>query len=93
MEDFLRDYYSDREQFPDINAFEKYWNRVVLIFDNATIHTGTLVQNFCKNWGWFALTLPAYSPQFNPIELMFRSIKAKLMKKINPSAYVLLIKV
>ena len=31
-----------------------------------------------------AVTLPPYTPEFNPIELMFRDIKAKLHKFMTP---------
>jgi len=80
MEDFLLDYYSNRDMFPDPDAFRKYWNQVILVFDNAGIHSGSLVQDFCVNRGWMAMTLPAYTPQYNPIELMFRAAKAKLYR-------------
>jgi len=43
MEDFLLDYYSNRDMFPDPDAFRKYWNQVILVFDNAGIHSGSLV--------------------------------------------------
>ena len=82
MERFLKDYIFSKDK--TINAFETYKSSTVLVFDNATIHRGALVQEFCSNWGWVALTLPPYTPEFNPIELMFWTCKAKLYKRLCP---------
>ena len=83
MERFLKKYIRTKDS--SFNAFENYWSSTVLVFDNATIHRGAMVQEFCSNRGWLALTLPPYTPEFNPIELMFWSCKAKLYKRLTPS--------
>jgi len=47
MERFLKDYIFSKDK--TINAFENYKSSTVLVFDNATIHRGALVQEFCSN--------------------------------------------
>lgn len=67
------------------NKFIEYRKRLVFILDNASIHTDSTVQEFFANWKFMALTLPPYTPQFNPIELVFRMIKARISRTIDPA--------
>ena len=46
--------------------------------DNATIHKVPGIREMVEERGARLLFLPAYSPDFNPIELAFSSIKAWL---------------
>ena len=50
----------------------------VLIVDNAAIHKVAGIREMVEERGARLLFLPAYSPDFNPIELAFSSIKAWL---------------
>lgn len=68
------------------NKFIEYWKWLVFILDNASIHTDSIAQEFFANRKFMALTLPPYTPQFNPIELVFRMIKAKVAWTIDPLA-------
>ena len=48
------------------------------IFDNATIHKGSLIEDIIRNAGCYLLYLPPYSPDLNPIEHFWSSIKYRL---------------
>jgi hypothetical protein len=50
----------------------------VLVVDNASIHKVAGIRELVEGHGARLLYLPAYSPDFNPIELAFSSIKACL---------------
>ena len=50
----------------------------VLVVDNASIHKVAGIREMVKEHGARLLYLPAYSPDFNPIELAFSTIKAWL---------------
>ena len=52
----------------------------VLIIDNASIHKLAGIHELVKERGTRLLYLPAYSPDFNPIKLVFSAIKAWLRK-------------
>jgi transposase len=52
---------------------------IVLILDNAKIHTSHLVQRFVKQHDWIALEhLEPYSPEYNPIERFWKWLKTKV---------------
>jgi transposase len=50
----------------------------VLVLDNARIHHGGNVETCVKKAGCSLLYLPPYSPDFNPIELAWSWIKARV---------------
>lgn len=50
----------------------------VLVVDNASIHKVAGIRELVEERGMRLLFLPAYSPDLNPIELTFSSIKAWL---------------
>jgi hypothetical protein len=50
----------------------------VLVVDNAAIHKVAGIRELVEGHSMRLLYLPAYSPDFNPIELVFSSIKAWL---------------
>lgn len=52
----------------------------IVLLDNCTVHSAKVVKDTLKKCGvnfWF---LPKYSPDFNPIELMWAYIKSILRK-------------
>ena len=54
----------------------------ILVLDNATNHTGKS-NTVLENWLWedyevFALYLPARTPEWNPIELLWNCLEARL---------------
>ena len=50
----------------------------VVVMDNLSVHKGPAVREALAAFGATVLFLPAYSPDFNPIERMFSKVKAKL---------------
>jgi hypothetical protein len=50
----------------------------VLVVDNASIHKVAGIREMVEEQGTRLLFLPVYSPDFNPIELAFSTIKAWL---------------
>jgi transposase len=68
-------------------AFAAYAQRVlapslrpgqVVVVDNLSAHKGEAARRAVEAVGAHLLFLPAYSPDFNPIELAFAKIKAQL---------------
>ncbi len=54
--------------------------QVVVVMDNLTAHKGERVKELIEQRGCELLYLPAYSPDFNPIEEAFAKIKGLLRK-------------
>lgn len=52
----------------------------VLVIDNTSIHKVAGIREMVEEHGARLLYLPSYSPDFNPIELAFSSIKAWMRK-------------
>jgi transposase len=46
--------------------------------DNACVHTSSKVVDYFACKGLAVLTLPPYSPEFNPIERVFHNVKKVL---------------
>ena len=44
---------------------------LIVIFDNASIHTGVTIHSLLAQKAIMAITLPQYSPFFNPVESYF----------------------
>jgi hypothetical protein len=67
----------------------------VLILDNARIHHGGLIEEICEEYGVLLIYLPAYSPDFNPIEKSFHCTKSQLKREgrwamtVDKAAYIL----
>jgi len=63
---------------PRMNAYPA--PNSVLIMDGASVHNGDAIEALCQQRGILVLYLPAYSPDYNPIELVFSAVKRKLRK-------------
>lgn len=55
----------------------------VLVLDNASIHKGGKIETLVAKAGCSLLYLPAYSPDFNPIELAWSFVK-RLIRRACP---------
>lgn len=53
----------------------------VLLLDNAPVHKPYVVKEALARKGYVPLFLPAYSPQFQPVELVFGRLKAAYYKE------------
>ena len=52
----------------------------VVIWDNASVHSNSLVRNFIKSSKLRVISIPAYSPFLNPAEKLINAIKMKIRK-------------
>ncbi|MDR0918918.1 MAG: transposase [Oscillospiraceae bacterium] len=52
----------------------------ILVLDNCSVHKSKLVIETLEKFGINYIFLPPYSPDFNPIELMWTKIKSTLKK-------------
>ena len=73
----------------DRDAFETYLKQVLVpelrngdlvVMDNLSSHKGPKARKIIEDAGAQLLFLPPYSPDFNPIELAFAKLKARLRK-------------
>ena len=55
----------------------------VIIMDNARFHKSDKTRNIIEQHGHTLLFLPAYSPDLNPIEQYWATLKAKIKKYIS----------
>lgn len=67
QEDFLKFLYQLRHKE------KKKW--IVLVVDNARIHHAKSVKKYCEDHNIKLVYLPAYSPELNPIEFLWKRIK------------------
>ena len=58
-----------------------YERRMVVMFDNASIHKTKGVKLLVEKLGWVVLTIPPYSSELNQIEHIFGILKSKMSKR------------
>ena len=52
----------------------------ILLMDNASIHRSPTIARLCRDYGVGLEYLPPYSPDYNPIERSFKTLKAWMKK-------------
>ena len=60
----------------------------MILHDNATIHVNgdtAELKDVCRSLGIDVINLPAYSPELNPIELVFNIIVQRFSSRFNES--------
>jgi len=50
---------------------------ILFLYDNATSHTKSIAGWWMRNINCYKLTICPYTPEFNPIEKMFNTLKWK----------------
>ncbi len=58
-------------------ANEKY-EAIIIVIDNFSSHKSTMVKEIAKELGIYLVYLPPYSPDLNPIEYIWKSVKRLL---------------
>ena len=61
-----------------LRDIEKLKKNVVIVLDNARFHRKRILEKIVKETGHYLLFLPPYSPDLNPIEKVWASMKKKL---------------
>jgi len=84
------------ETFVIPGMFQYPGPKSVIVLDNCNIHSVVQLRRIAKTYHVKFLFLPAYSPKFNPIELVFSKVKKALMRiglegeALGDSAYAIL---
>jgi len=63
---------------PQMQAFDGEAERSIVVMDNCSIHHTEAVTDLFREAGIVVIFLPPYSPDFNPIELVFAHVKSYL---------------
>ena len=58
----------------------EFISKLVVIMDNASVHRTGPIHWFFDKSGIVCVTLPQYTPEFNPIEKLFRSVKCQISR-------------
>jgi hypothetical protein len=66
---------------PVLGDFSLEQSRSIVVLDNATIHHSEEIIGFIESTGAKIVYLPPYSPDLNPIELMFACYKKKIVRE------------
>jgi transposase len=69
----------------DIKTSNDGYQAIVVIIDNFSSHKSRLVRQKAKELGIYLVYLPPYSPNLNPIEFIWKSIKRVLSTSFVPS--------
>jgi transposase len=68
----------------DIRTSNEAYQAIVIIIDNFSSHRSRLVRQKAKELGIYLVYLPPYSPNLNPIEFIWKSIKRVLSTSFVP---------
>lgn len=69
---------SIRDFLKEIKDANKEFDAIVVVIDNFPSHKSTIVKDIAKELGIYLVYLPPYSPDLNPIEYIWKSIKRVL---------------
>lgn len=69
----------------DIKTSNDTYQAIVVIIDNFSSHKSRLVRQKAKELGIYLVYLPPYSPNLNPIEFIWKSIKRVLSTSFVPN--------
>ncbi len=71
---------ADVERFFRVDLLPRLLPGSVLVLDNASIHKGGNLERLAKRAGCRVLYLPPYSPDMNPIELIWSFVKRRVRR-------------
>ncbi len=74
---------ADVERFFRVDLLPRLVPGAVLVLDNASIHKGGQIEQLALRAGCRVLYLPPYSPDLNPIEMIWSVVKA-LVRRAGP---------
>jgi hypothetical protein len=76
----VRSDYVHYVQVPILGSFTDREPNSVVVMDNASIHHDPRITDLIQNAGAVCIYLPPYSPDFNPIELVFGWVKLHMKR-------------
>ena len=59
----------------------RYEKRMIVIYDNASIHKTKKVRIIMKKLNWVVFIIPPYSPELNQLEHTFGILKVRISKR------------
>lgn len=65
----------------EIKKYSYLEPKINIILDNYSVHKAQLVKNICEILNMNLIYLPPYSPQFNPIEQVWRTCKIEIKRQ------------
>lgn len=71
---------ADVERFLRVDLLPRLLPGSVLVLDNASIHKGGQIERLAAKAGCRLLYLPPYSPDMNPIELIWSFVKRRVRR-------------
>jgi len=71
---------ADVERFFEVDLLPQLLPGSVLVLDNASIHKGGNIERLATGAGCRVLYLPPYSPDLNPIELIWSFVKRQVRR-------------
>ena len=71
----------DVERFLRVDLLPRLLPGSVLVLDNASIHKGGQIEPLATRAGCRVLYLPPYSPDMNPIELIWSFVKRQVRRE------------
>jgi transposase len=72
---------ADLERFFEVDLLPQLLPGSVLVLDNASIHKGGNIERLATGAGCRVLYLPPYSPDLNPIELIWSFVKGQVRRE------------
>jgi len=72
---------ADLERFFEVDLLPQLLPGSVLVLDNASIHKGGNIERLATGAGCRVLYLPPYSPDLNPIELIWSFVKRQVRRE------------
>ena len=67
---------------PHLGKFSEQQSRSIVVMDNCSIHINEKLVNCIRKTGAIVHFLPPYSPDYNPIEMVFNYVKCWLRRNI-----------
>lgn len=73
----------------EIKKYSYLEPKINIILDNYSVHKAQLVKKICEILNMNLIYLPPYSPQFNPIEQVWRTCKIEIKRQYYDSKKIL----
>ena len=63
----------------EVRGNRSFKEKLIVVFDNAPIHKSAETKDFLKKRGYMTITVPRYTPDFNPVEKLFALLKNRFV--------------